>query len=70
MSTLSKQFVSGARRGVNAIQRQTRALIRTTQEGLQTVEWIFLVVGILALAVIVIAAVNAFTNGQIAKLPG
>ena len=63
MSTLSRQFVSGLRRRVIAVKA-------TAEKGLQTVEWIFLVVGILVIAGIVIAAVTAFVNTQIGQLPG
>lgn len=63
MSTLSRQFVSGLR-------KRAIALKATAEKGLQTVEWIFLVVGILALAAIVIVAVNAFVQAQIGQLPG
>lgn len=63
MSTLSRQFVSGLR-------RRAIALKATAEKGLQTVEWIFLVVGILVIAGIVIAAVTAFVNSQIGQLPG
>ncbi|MCK3770785.1 hypothetical protein MZK47_13980 [Microbacterium aerolatum] len=63
MSTLSRQFVSGLR-------RRAIALKATAEKGLQTVEWIFLVVGILVIAGIVIAAVTAFVNTQIGQLPG
>ena len=63
MSTLSRQFVSGLR-------RRALALKATAEKGLQTVEWIFLVVGILVIAGIVIAAVTAFVNTQIGQLPG
>ncbi len=63
MSTLSRQFVSGLR-------RRAIALKATAEKGLQTVEWIFLVVGILVIAGIVIVAVTAFVNTQIGQLPG
>ena len=63
MSTLSRQFVSGLR-------RRAIALKATAEKGLQTVEWIFLVCGILVIAGIVIAAVTAFVNTQIGQLPG
>lgn len=63
MSTLSRQFVSGLR-------RRAIALKATAEKGLQTVEWIFLVVGILVIAGIVIVAVTAFVNAQIGQLPG
>lgn len=63
MSTLSRQFVSGLR-------RRAITLKATAEKGLQTVEWIFLVVGILVIAGIVIAAVTAFVNTQIGQLPG
>ena len=55
---------------MSGLRRRAIALKATAEKGLQTVEWIFLVVGILALAVIVIAAVNAFVQGQIGQLPG
>lgn len=59
MSTLSKKFA-----------RKVEALRNSGERGLQTVEWIFLVVGILVIAGIVIAAVTAFVQAQIAQLPG
>jgi hypothetical protein len=52
------------------VRRRARAVRDTGDAGLQTVEWIFLVVGILALASVVIIAVGIFVNGQVAKLPG
>jgi len=52
------------------VRRRAR-LVRSTQDaGLQTVEWIFLVVGILVIAGIVITAVTAFVQAQVGKLPG
>lgn len=44
--------------------------LRTDERGLQTVEWIFLIVGILVIAGIVLAAVGAFVSSQTAQLPG
>ena len=52
------------------VRRRARMVRATGDAGLQTVEWIFLVVGILVIAGIVIAAVTAFVNGQVAQLPG
>ena len=63
MSTLSRQFVSGLR-------RRAIALKATAEKGLQTVEWIFLVIGILGIATLVVVAVTAFVNTQLGQLPG
>lgn len=54
---------------VYGVRRRWNALKENPQAGLQTVEWIFLVVGILVIAGIVIVAVTAFVNAQIAKMP-
>ena len=52
------------------VRRRAR-LVRSTQDaGLQTVEWIFLVVGILVIAGIVITVVTAFVQAPVGKLPG
>lgn len=63
MSTLSKTFLSNLR---GRMQR----LRATDDQGLQTAEWVFLIVGALVIAGIVIAAITAFVNSQIAQLPG
>ncbi|MFC5928616.1 hypothetical protein D6T64_21605 [Cryobacterium melibiosiphilum] len=63
MSTLSRKFRTGLGRRIRLLREQSEA-------GLQTVEWIFLVVGILVIAGIVIAAVTTFVDGQVALLPG
>jgi hypothetical protein len=52
------------------VRRRARLVRSTGETGLQTVEWIFLVVGILAIAAIVITAVTVFVQGQVGKLPG
>ena len=52
------------------VRRRARLVRSTGDAGLQTVEWIFLVVGILAIAGVVIVAVSVFVQGQVAKLPG
>lgn len=52
------------------VRRRARLLRSTGDAGLQTVEWIFLVVGILVIAGIVITAVTTFVQGQVGKLPG
>jgi hypothetical protein len=62
MSTARKKLTEALRHGIKNL--------RENDEGLQTVEWIFLVVGILVIAGIVVAAVTAFVQGQIAQLPG
>ncbi len=62
MSTTIQRITSAA--------RSRLAQLRHDDTGLQTVEWIFLVVGILVIAGIVIAAVTAFVQGQVAQLPG
>lgn len=54
---------------IYAVRHRWNTLKQRPQAGMQTVEWIFLVVGILALAGIVILAVTAFVNTQTAKLP-
>jgi hypothetical protein len=63
MSTLSRQFLSGIR------DRYT-ALKATDDRGLQTIEWIGLVVLVLGLIAIVAVAVTAYVNAQIAQIPG
>jgi hypothetical protein len=63
MFTLAKSLV-------NDVRRRAQAVRATGDTGLQTVEWIFLVVGILALAAVVMVAVNVFVQGQIGQLPG
>jgi hypothetical protein len=63
MSTLSRQVVAGLRRRI-------KALTATAEKGFGAVEWIFLIVGILVIAGIVIAAVTAFVNTQVGNLPG
>lgn len=40
------------------------------ESGAETTEWIFIVVGALVIGGIIVAAVTAFVQGQIAKLPG
>jgi hypothetical protein len=55
---------------VNDVRRRARAVRATGDAGLQTVEWIFLVVGILAIAAVVVLAVRTFVDGQIGQLPG
>ena len=62
MSTTIQRITSAA--------RSRLVQLRHDDTGLQTVEWIFLVVGILVIAGIVIAAVTAFVQGQVAQLPG
>ena len=52
------------------VRRRARMMRSTQDAGLQTVEWIFLVVGILVIAGIVITAVTAFVQAQVGKLPG
>jgi hypothetical protein len=63
MFSLAKSLVTDVRRRAQAVRA-------TGDAGLQTVEWIFLVVGILALAAVVMIAVNVFVQGQIGQLPG
>lgn len=63
MSTLSRRFVHG-------LKKRAQAVLETNEKGLEVVEWIFMVVGILGIAVIVVAAVNAFVTGQISLFPG
>jgi hypothetical protein len=63
MFTLANSLVSDVRRRVQAVRD-------TGDTGLQTVEWIFLVVGILGIAAAVVVAVTVFVNGQIGQLPG
>lgn len=47
------------------------AMLRERREsGAETTEWIFIVVGALVIGGIIIAAVTAFVQGQVAKLPG
>ena len=52
------------------VRRRARLVRSTGDAGLQTVEWIFLVVGMLAIAGIVIFAVTGFVQAQVGKLPG
>ena len=40
------------------------------ESGAETTEWIFIVVGALVIGGVIIAAVTAFVDGQVAKLPG
>ena len=40
------------------------------EAGAETTEWIFIVVGALVIGGVVIAAITAFVDGQIALLPG
>jgi hypothetical protein len=63
MFTIAKSLVTDVRRRAQAVRA-------TGDAGLQTVEWIFLVVGILAIATVVVAAVRVFVDGQIGELPG
>ena len=62
MSTTIQRITSAA--------RSRLVQLRHDDTGLQTVEWIFLVVGILVIAGIVITAVTAFVQAQVGKLPG
>lgn len=40
------------------------------EDGAETTEWIFIVVGALVIGGIIVAAVTSFVQGQVAKLPG
>lgn len=51
-------------------QSRLAALRHRAEDGAETTEWIFIVVGALIIGGIVIAAVTAFVDGQITKLPG
>jgi len=63
MSTLSKSFLT-------RIKHRNRELLRTGEAGLQTAEVVYIVIGSLVIAGLVIAGITAFVNGQLAQLPG
>lgn len=62
MSTLTKKFISTLRGRMSALRA-------TGEQGLQTAEVAFLVVGSLVIAGLVIAGVTAFVTGQLGQLP-
>ncbi|WP_181059761.1 hypothetical protein [Pseudoclavibacter sp. AY1H1] len=55
---------------LSTIRTRIRTITRAPEQGASAVEWIFIVVGALVIAGIVIAAITAFVQGQIAELPG
>lgn len=52
------------------VQTRAAALRDAREAGAETTEWIFIVVGALVIGGVVIAAITAFVNGQVASLPG
>lgn len=62
MSTLRKAY----RNATNAIAARTAELRQRSEDGFTTIEWVVIIVGVLALVAIVIVAINAFVTGKIA----
>ncbi|MFH8253032.1 hypothetical protein ACH3VR_21880 [Microbacterium sp. B2969] len=54
---------------VFGVRRRWAAMKENPQAGYSAVEWIVIVLAVLAIAAIVIGAITAFVNAQTAKLP-
>lgn len=63
MNKIIKPVTQALKRGMDKVNE-------TTDKGLETAEKIFLVVGSLVIAGVVIAGVTAFVNTQLGQLPG
>lgn len=63
MRTLFDRLCADATHRLNSLRERR-------ESGAETTEWIFIVVGALVIGGIIIAAVTAFVQGQVAKLPG
>ena len=55
---------------LKTIRTRIRSILQTPEKGASAVEWIFIIVGGLVIAGLVIAALTAFVSGQITLLPG
>lgn len=63
MNAIIKPVIQAAKRGLAKVDE-------TTDKGLETAEKIFLTIGSLVMAGLVITGVTTFVNGQLGQLPG